>query len=192
MFRSMLFALILCAAPATAQDRAPAHPSQSQPAETPTRQVRISAENRALVEDNIRQLLDDAHEALAPGSAALSGYEDVIATLQPAQDYQFPIELDALRLYRFVAVCDADCTDVDIEVLDGVTGEVLASDLLPDDYPIAALRPPASGRYFVRVILKTCTQAPCWVGARVTMGEDTAGRRPAHRLAVAGRAAIGR
>ncbi|MBI1186726.1 MAG: hypothetical protein GC206_05245 [Alphaproteobacteria bacterium] len=146
--------------------RAPAHASQSQPAAVQTTQVQISPENRRRVEDNIRQLLGEASAQFAAGKTPVAGAE-VITAIQPASDHQFAVELQAGIPYTVVGACDADCTDVDIELLDGGTGQVVASDLLPDDYPVVNFAAPAAARYFVRVILKTCTQSPCYVGARV-------------------------
>jgi hypothetical protein len=53
-----------------------------------------------------------------------------------------------------------------LELLDGATGAVVGSDLLADDYPVVSYTPAADAPYFVRLILRTCTQAPCYIGAR--------------------------
>jgi len=150
-----------------AGNRAPKHASQSQPAAVQTKQIQISAENRRMVEDNIRDLLNQAAQQFAPGKTPVAGAAEILASIQPAGDHQFPLDVQPGVAYTAVGVCDADCTDVDLELLDGVTGQVLASDLLPDDYPVVNFTPPAAGRIFVRVILKNCAQSPCYVGARV-------------------------
>lgn len=153
----------------TAQDsggpRAPDHPSQSRPPQTETRQLTITDENRAMVEANIRSMLDQL--TAASGASASPGTQDVLAAIQPAADHQFPVNLTAGTAYTIVGVCDADCNDVDLELLNGQTGEVVASDLLTDDVPVVRYTPAADAAYFVRIILKTCEQAPCYVGARV-------------------------
>lgn len=172
MIRNLRAAAAVAALAATlaacgdAGDRAPKHPSQSQPPAVQTKQVQISPENRRMVEDNIRQLLTDASAQFAAGKAPVANGE-VITAIQPASDHQFPVELQGGVAYTIVGACDVDCNDVDLELLDGATGQVVGSDLLPDDYPVVNYTPAAPARFFVRVILKTCTQSPCYVGARV-------------------------
>jgi hypothetical protein len=46
------------------------------------------------------------------------------------------------------------------------TGGVVASDMLPDDYPVVQFTAPADGQYMVRTLLQNCTVAPCFVGSR--------------------------
>jgi hypothetical protein len=167
---TLAFALAGCGQLGLGGARAPAHPSQS-PASTgvnkaPTQQVRISAENRQQVENNIREQLTQFSGQYAPGGVAIQGFQDVVTAIQPGTDIQARVSLAGGTHYAFVGVCDADCNNVDMELLDGRTGEVVASDLLPDDYPVVQYTPAANANYFVRLILRTCTQAPCYIGAR--------------------------
>lgn len=166
--RSLMAALaVALAACNPAGPRAPAHPSQSQATATgTTQQVQISAANRAEVENNIRELLTQSATQFASGGVPIAGVEDALTAIQPGTDHQYPVELTAGSNYIFVGVCDADCTNVDLELLDGATGAVVGSDLLDDDYPVVQYTPTANATYFVRLILRTCTQAPCYVGAR--------------------------
>ena len=69
--------------------------------------------------------------------------------------------------YVIVGACDGDCTNVDIELIDMTTGGVVASDMLPDDYPVVNFTPTADGQYMARLLLQNCTTAPCYAGARV-------------------------
>jgi len=69
-----------------------------------------------------------------------------------------------------LGVCDGDCTNVDIEVIDMETGGVVADDVLPDDFPVVNFAPQADGDYMVRIMLRQCSVAPCYVGARVLTG----------------------
>ncbi len=160
--------LALCALAATAcgpSNRAPAHASQSPGAQSgDTRQINIA--NREEVEANIRDLLGQANAQFAPGGNAIPGFADVIQAIQPGTDFQSPVELKGATAYSFFGVCDIDCTNVDLELLNGTTGEVVGHDLLDDDYPVVNYQPQADARFFVRVILRACTQSPCYVGAR--------------------------
>lgn len=154
--------------PSGGAQRAPAHPSQSQA--TVVGEVRhgtITDENRTQVETNIRDMLGQASLQFAPGAAILPGMEDVVTAIDPGTDYQFPVSLESGGSYTFVGVCDVDCKNIDIELLKGDTGEVVGSDLLDDDFPVVQFTAPDSARYFVRLILHSCAQAPCYIGGRV-------------------------
>jgi hypothetical protein len=64
--------------------------------------------------------------------------------------------------YRIVGVCDKDCSDLDIEILDGST--VIEKDVLDDDAPIVSFSPKASGQLRVKVTMAKCSEAPCFFG----------------------------
>ena len=83
----------------------------------------------------------------------------------------------AARTYRIVGACDDDCSNLDLELIDVSTGGVVASDMLQDDFPVVDFTPQANGRYIVRLLMQTCTVAPCFAGARVLTGKSGAGRR---------------
>ncbi|MEX2182528.1 MAG: hypothetical protein WD771_10835 [Gemmatimonadaceae bacterium] len=72
------------------------------------------------------------------------------------------ISLTAGKTYRIVGFCDADCRDVDIEVLDGSTS--VARDVLTDDYPIVNFVAGKAARYTIRVIMAACSSEPCYYG----------------------------
>jgi hypothetical protein len=50
----------------------------------------------------------------------------------------------------------------------------VASDLLPDDYPVAEFTPTENGQYIARVIMRTCTTAPCFTALRTYQGSAAA------------------
>ncbi len=167
MLRPLCFVLCVlslaaCGGPS---NRAPAHPSQS-PATQSGHNRQMEIANREEVEANIRDLLGQANAQFAPGGSAVPGFADVITAILPGTDHQTPVELKAGTTYSFFGVCDIDCTNVDLEVLNGTTGEVVGADLLQDDYPVVNYTAPADARFFVRLILRACTQSPCYVGAR--------------------------
>lgn len=154
--------------------RAPAHPSQSQAtASGESRQVRITPETRAQVEANIRDQLNSIGQQFASGSVSIPGVDDVITAIQPGTDYQYRVALTGGVNYTFFGACDGDCSNIDLELLDGATGAVVGSDLLPDDYPVVNYTPQANGPYYVRLILRNCTQAPCFIGGRGVQQQPT-------------------
>jgi hypothetical protein len=118
----------------------------------------------------VRDYLDDVQEHFAPGLSAAPGYGDEIVPMAPRADHRWRIDLVAGVPYRIIGACDNECSDLDIELIDAHSGEVVASDTLPDDYPIVDHIPPASGPYDVRLIMQTCSIAPCFGGARVLTG----------------------
>ncbi len=170
MVRMLFLTAVLVSLAACGQmaARAPAHPSQSQAnAAGETRQVQISDANRRQVQINIRDMLAQASQQFAAGAAPLAGMEDVVVAIQPGADHQFPVSLQSGVNYVFVGVCDADCHNIDLELLNGTTGQVVGSDLLDDDYPVVNFTAPDNARYFVRLILRNCAQSPCYIGGRV-------------------------
>jgi hypothetical protein len=81
-----------------------------------------------------------------------------------SQDYN--VTLIAGVPYKIAGVCDNDCPDLDIKLLDG-SGNELASDSLTDSLPIVSYRPGQSGNYRVRVVMYDCNVAPCSAGVTV-------------------------
>jgi hypothetical protein len=134
-------------------------PSQS------TQQARLDSEQREQLEALTRSYLDASATNNAQGFGP-SGINDEIASLQPGADHRWRVNLRGGVSYRILGVCDNECSDVDIEVLDS-SGAVVGSDVLTDDIPIVNVEPRTDTTYNVRIMLKNCTVAPCYVGARV-------------------------
>jgi hypothetical protein len=126
----------------------------------------ITPEQRQQLIANIGQQLDQFSSNFGGGKAPPAGFTDQINAIQPGTDHRLVMELVANTAYTFVGACDGDCTNVDIELIDMRTGGVVASDTLPDDFPVVNFTPPANGQYMVRTILQVCTLAPCYIGMR--------------------------
>ena len=62
--------------------------------------------------------------------------------------------------YTFTGECDGDCTDLDLRLYDA-SGNLVDSDVLPDDYPIVSVTPGATGAFRLRVTMARCTVNPC-------------------------------
>jgi hypothetical protein len=85
-----------------------------------------------------------------------------IGHLDQGSTFDHRIRIDRATTLQFKAWCDADCSDVDIQVLNGA-GAVVASDMGTSDQPVvsvAASRVGSSGT--VRVRMYNCTTAPCY------------------------------
>jgi hypothetical protein len=141
-------------------------------------QASISSSEHAQLEGLIRSYLDSNAQTNAQGFAPAAGVQDQIARLQPEGDHRWDVNLAANTPYRIIGVCDNECSNVDMELLDH-TGAVVQSDVLPDDIPIINITPTANDRYTVRLILKTCTLAPCYVGGRVLQQAAQPAAQPA-------------
>ena len=141
-------------------------PSVQTPPATPPEQVRIDAANRRDVLANISDQLDQIGANFASGWAAPQGFEDRTTALQPATDHVWRINLNANTDYRLIGACDADCSNVDIELIDS-RGGVVAHDMLDDDFPVVEYRPAENGTYYARLLMQSCTRAPCYAGLRL-------------------------
>lgn len=80
-----------------------------------------------------------------------------------ADDASERIAVSADSATMFVGLCDNDCSDLDLVLLDG-GGGVVDSDTLADDYPIVTAQQP--GSYTLEVRMKVCTAAPCRYGVQ--------------------------
>jgi len=124
-------------------------------------------------------------EASADFPAQVRGYLTEQASKHTAdgfrQDTSIPDFVRAIRLeggviwqaplrrgatYRVLAVCDNDCSDVDMEVFDAQGGFV-GRDVATSDNPYVEFAPSADGPAYVRIWLAACESEPCYVGARV-------------------------
>ena len=71
------------------------------------------------------------------------------------------LRTDWMKTTEVRAWCDADCSDVDLEVYTS-NGELAATDLATDDHPVVTFEPQPGIRYRARVIMAACAQDPCY------------------------------
>lgn len=170
-------ALSLVACNAIGGADGPALPPVKQGAQAPQQLTRpsgqaardhsISEQDRQGFIGQVNGYLDQIQNGNAEGWTGVQGFPTEIITMGPGTDHRWQVSLTGGTEYRFVGACDQDCSDIDIELVDFSTGGVVASDVLPDDFPVTRFTPPADGRYIVRLSMKTCTTAPCFAGVRV-------------------------
>lgn len=129
-------------------------------------QALLSAEQRQQLEDLVRGYLDNAQTNLGQGLSPAQGFSDEVTSLQPGRDHRWQVNLQAGRNYRIIGGCDNECSNLDIELIDS-RGAVVASDMLPDDFPVVNFTPAQNGQYIVRIMMQACSVAPCYAGARV-------------------------
>ena len=114
-------------------------------------------------------------------AATASGYtlrpDLEVGALQSGRQMLFPVELAVGADYMVVGFCDADCTDMDLTVLDPF-GEEMESDLLPDAQPILMVRPEVRGMFQIRVDMVGCDSEPCAFAVGILEGEMREGLGP--------------
>lgn len=64
------------------------------------------------------------------------------------------------REYGFLAVCDDDCSDLDVIVYDK-NGDEVVRDFDDDDYPAVYFTAEYSGNYTVETIMRKCSTSVC-------------------------------
>ena len=79
---------------------------------------------------------------------------------------QAPVTLRSGQEYRIIGVCDADCDDLDLRLLDGA-GAVIAQDVAPNDLPQLIVRPRMTGPYVIETQMARCANAPCYFAVNV-------------------------
>jgi hypothetical protein len=68
--------------------------------------------------------------------------------------------------YQILAVCDVDCSDLDLRIYDEDNKEI-DSDIETDDVPIVSITPAHNGKFRLKVIMAKCTTSPCFYGVGV-------------------------
>lgn len=114
----------------------------------------------------ITNYLNDYNRQMAQGWPQVQGVPDAVTGLALNAEHRWQVRLRAGQAYAFIGACDNECANVDLVLEDGA-GAMVDSDVLADDYPLVEVTPPADGIYTLRIQLKACTVAPCYVGARL-------------------------
>ncbi len=185
MLRHLMLVTVAAAGLALAgcgqQGTGPQLPQTQEGAQAPTaqtgstaQQANLSAEERAQLEQLVASYLNDVQSAHGGDMGPAAGFTDEVAGLQPGTDHRWQVSLSGGAAYRIIGACDNECSNLDIELIDVSTGGVVASDLLPDDFPVVNYTPTANGNYIVRIMMQTCTIAPCYAGGRVLTGTGAA------------------
>ena len=107
------------------------------------------------MDERLRSFREDL---IAEGFSETGGGEN--GSLDQDQEMRFPISLREGIEYRVVGVCDNDCENLDLVLLDP-EGREADSDLMADAFPIVELTPQTSGEYRLAVNMVTCTLEPC-------------------------------
>lgn len=117
----------------------------------------------ALAQDSvIVQLLGKAVEIFTEKGYADTGWQQ-LGELQQDETRQITLKLTGGSDYLVVGVCDGDCKDMNLQLLD-IGGSEVDSDTEDDDVPVVAAS--ASGTYTARVTMVACSKSPCAFGIK--------------------------
>jgi hypothetical protein len=141
-------------------------------------QASLTDAERTQLQELVAGYLGHVQSQFGSELAPAPGFTDHVAGMQPGTDDRWVVDLVSGTPYRVIGACDNECSNMDIELIDMNTGGVVAQDVLPDDYPVVDFQPPANGRYMVRMIMQTCTVAPCYAGARILARPASDGGTP--------------
>lgn len=149
--------------PAAANAAAATPPAKPPAPAEQVRQANLSAADHAQLQQVVSNYLDNVQKNFGPN---MNNAGQELASLQPGTSYDWGVSLEAGVRYLVVGACDNECSNVDIQLVDP-GGSVVAQDVLADDFPVVDFTPAASGAYQVRMLMRTCTFAPCYAGARL-------------------------
>ena len=90
----------------------------------------------------------------------------LVGVLDSGASVGLEVELESGVEYMIVGVCDNDCTDLDLSLVN-LEGDVLFTDELDDDAPILSFTAPGGGAHFLRVTMYACSIEPCSFGYTV-------------------------
>jgi len=90
---------------------------------------------------------------------------DLTGSLRHGARTEWTIYLVKDTDFRIHGVCDNDCRDLDLVLLDE-RGNEISKDTSTDDIPIVNARPKWTGRFTLRVIMADCKVNPCNYGVR--------------------------
>ena len=76
------------------------------------------------------------------------------------------LNLDGHRDYAISAVCDQDCSDLDLYVYDE-NGDLIASDVEPNGYPHVLVSPKWTVQFTAVITMESCRFQPCYYGVGV-------------------------
>lgn len=104
------------------------------------------------------------------GRLAKNGYREnrsrLSGTLRQGQQTTYTVDLQQGARYLLAAVCDGDCSDLDLALYDD-SGNLLDDDTETDDVPIVNVVPRWTGRFRVTVKMHACSVNPCAFGLGV-------------------------
>lgn len=107
-----------------------------------------------------------AIKSIGEGEGYRHAFDDHYDLLGNRASDEYTFQLKSGREYFIAAVCDQDCSDLDLKLFDE-NDNVIAEDELVDDAPIVRVSPRWSGNFRLAVTMYDCGNAPCFYGVSV-------------------------
>jgi serine/threonine protein kinase len=110
--------------------------------------------------DSVHRMLGEISQKLAGTYDKTGDYYDALA---PDGVDNVTAELEQGQTYLAAAVCDGNCSDLDLGLI-GSNGTVIAQDVLEDDNPVVHTTAARSGKFTLRLVMQKCSAASCQYG----------------------------
>jgi hypothetical protein len=124
--------------------------------------IGIFATDQDEFERQVRKQLENAGRTLGQKGFELT-HDIYSGSLKQGETEDVTVELDGGSRYVIIGVCDNDCKDLDLQLLNRAGREV-DRDVERDDYPVVAAEPGRDERFTVRALMAQCTDNPCRYG----------------------------
>jgi hypothetical protein len=112
------------------------------------------------ISDSLTSQIKDIDKALRARGFTPS-HDPSFGVLKATAREDITADMDAHTTYVAVAVCDNDCSDVDLGIA-GPDGKVLQRDVRDKDTATVVFTPTSTDRYSIRVLMSACSQEPCY------------------------------
>ena len=126
----------------------------------PVNNAPAPVQNTAVYQQQINERLAQVAQA-----AAAEGFTQISAPhtgqLRQGENLAVPVTMNTGGEYRIIGVCDADCNDLDLTLLDGY-GNTISTDTTTSATPVVAVVPTTSGQFNVQAHMYACTHEPCF------------------------------
>jgi type II secretory pathway pseudopilin PulG len=133
--------------------------------------VPASARAQASQRDAVAELLQDAARGATENgfraAARVFDTRSVMGMLPRDGTVVLEANLRAGVRYTVVAVCDAQCVDLDLRAHAPGGEDVLAEDVSTDDVPVLTFTAAVTGPHPISVIMSECRAEQCHFGLRV-------------------------
>ena len=107
-------------------------------------------------EEQVAAQIEAIHQEIAPDFEYAS--DMVIGEIYAGDSDGFGMTVQGDAQYIIVAVCDADCGDLDLVIYDPEEEEA-AADVELDDYPVLSVQ--GEGEYWVEILMTDCQAETC-------------------------------
>lgn len=116
-------------------------------------------------ERQVREQIETAGKDLEAKGFMLT-HQIFTGALKQGEGESVAFDLDKGATYVVLGVCDADCKDLDLKLLDD-GGKELDSDVEEDDVPVVAATTTRKGDHVVQAVMAACSSSPCRYGLGV-------------------------